>query len=576
MNKSNKLISLIFILLTGCYDPFDLTRNDIISDEMVFDNPTLADAFLFDLYDRAQFHIKSGNGNLNMGLISSFGGESRNYGVSWQTPYTQVLDVDYNENGLIGKVLDYYDYSLIRECNQMITKLPQSENLSQSFIDTRVSEARFIRSHAYFEMVKRFGGVPLVTEVIPVQGTYDEIYKERNSEKEIYDFISNEMDEISNLLPSQSGDEGRITKWVALSLKSRAMLYAASVANFGNQQLNGLLGFPSEEAQLYYKKSLDASREIIQSGIFALYNEKSDPVENFNNLFIDENGNTEIIFSEKYDYEAGKSHQWDALAQPAGFGFNWSSNYTVYLETLEQFDFIDGKSGKMDRSIFDDSTPIDPNIFFEQRDPRMRASIFYPGSSFKGGTVFFHRSMAGSKSGWPKNGPSKLTGSLATGLLIRKRTNPSTPDASRSSTDYIVYRLGEIYLNYVESAYYLGDPNGDMVNVMNEIRKRAGMPSLSNIDITENKIRQERRCELAFEDHVFWDLRRWRIAVEELDNVRRHRLHYRYNANNNTYTMEMADGDVGGIRLHPERNYYYALGLNRLADNPKLIENPGY
>ena len=576
MNKSNKLISLIFILLTGCYDPFDLTRNDIISDEMVFDNPTLADAFLFDLYDRAQFHIKSGNGNLNMGLISSFGGESRNYGVSWQTPYTQVLDVDYNENGLIGKVLDYYDYSLIRECNQMITKLPQSENLSQSFIDTRVSEARFIRSHAYFEMVKRFGGVPLVTEVIPVQGTYDEIYKERNSEKEIYDFISNEMDEISNLLPSQSGDEGRITKWVALSLKSRAMLYAASVANFGNQQLNGLLGFPSEEAQLYYKKSLDASREIIQSGVFALYNEKSDPVENFNNLFIDENGNTEIIFSEKYDYEAGKSHQWDALAQPAGFGFNWSSNYTVYLETLEQFDFIDGKSGKMDRSIFDDSTPIDPNIFFEQRDPRMRASIFYPGSSFKGGTVFFHRSMSGSKSGWPKNGPSKLTGSLATGLLIRKRTNPSTPDASRSSTDYIVYRLGEIYLNYVESAYYLGDPNGDMVNVMNEIRKRAGMPSLTNIDITENKIRQERRCELAFEDHVFWDLRRWRIAVEELDNVRRHRLHYRYNANNNTYTMEMADGDVGGIRLHPERNYYYALGLNRLADNPKLIENPGY
>ena len=576
MNKSNKLISLIFILITGCYDPFDLTRNDIISDEMVFDNPTLADAFLFDLYDRAQFHIKSGNGNLNMGLISSFGGESRNYGVSWQTPYTQVLDVDYNENGLIGKVLDYYDYSLIRECNQMISKLPQSENLSQSFINTRVSEARFIRSHAYFEMAKRFGGVPLVTDVIPVQGSYDEVYKERNSEKEIYDFISNEMDEISNLLPSQSGDEGRITKWVALSLKSRAMLYAASIANFGNEQLDGLLGFPSEEAQLYYKKSLDASREIIQSGVFALYNEEPDPVENFNNLFIDENGNSEVIFSEKYDYEAGKSHQWDALAQPAGFGFNWSSNYTVYLETLEQFDFIDGKSGKMDRSIFDDSTPIDPNIFFEQRDPRMRASIFYPGSSFKGGTVFFHRSMAGNKAGWPKNGPSKLTGSLATGLLIRKRTNPSTPDASRSSTDYIIYRLGEIYLNYVEAAYYLGDPNGDMVNVMNEIRNRAGMPSLSNIEITESKIRQERRCELAFEDHVFWDLRRWRIAVEELDNVRRHRLHYRYNANNNTYTMEMADGDVGGIRLHPERNYYYALGLNRLADNPKLVENPGY
>ena len=75
---------------------------------------------------------------------------------------------------------------------------------------------------------------------------------------------------------------------------------------------------------------------------------------------------------------------------------NWSSNYTVYLETLEQFDFTDGTSGMLDRSIYDDATEIDPNWFFEMRDPRMKASIFYPGSSFKGGTVHFHRSMSGS------------------------------------------------------------------------------------------------------------------------------------------------------------------------------------
>ena len=574
--KNKILVTSIILLLSGCYDPFDLTRNDIISDDVVFDNPNLADAFLFDLYDRAQFHIKSGNGNLNMGLISSYGGESRNYGVSWQIPYTQVIDVDYNENGLQGKVLDYYDYALIRECNQMITKLPQSKNLTEYFIDSRVAEARFIRAHAYFEMVKRFGGIPLITDVVPIQGNYDEIYRERNSEKEIYDFISSEMDDISELLPAFAIEEGRITKWTALALKSRALLYAGSVANFGSEQLNGLLGFPSSEASKYYLESLNASREIIQSGIFSLYRKFNDPVENFVNLFIDETDNPEIIFSEKYDYESGKSHQWDALAQPAGFGFNWSSNYPVYLETLEQFDFIDGTSGKVDRDMYDDNTPIDPSWYFEMRDPRMRASIFYPGTNFKGGTVFFHRSMRGSLEGWPQSGLSKLTGSMATGLLIRKRTNPDTPDATRSSTDYIVFRYGEILLNYVEASYYLNDPNGDMVSIMNEIRDRAGMPLLTKSEITENKIRQERKCELAFEDHVFWDLRRWRIAVEELNNVRRHRLHYRFNANNETYTMEMADGDLGGVRLHPERNYYYALGLNRLADNPKLIENPGY
>ena len=182
-----------------------------------------------------------------MGLISSYGGESRNYGVSWQIPYTQVVDVDYNENGLIGKILDYYDYRLIRECNQLITKLPESERLSSDFINSRVSEARFIRAHAYFEMVKRFGGVPIVTDIIPVQGTRDELFRARNSEKEVYDFILSEMDDIVNYLPSFAEQDGRITKWTALSLKSRSMLYAASIANFGTEQLNGLLGINNSE-----------------------------------------------------------------------------------------------------------------------------------------------------------------------------------------------------------------------------------------------------------------------------------------------------------------------------------------
>ena len=128
-----------------------------------------------------------------MGLISSYGGESRNYGVSWQIPYTQVIDVDYNENGLTCKVLDYYNYRLIRECNQLITKLPESERLSENFINSRVSETRFISAHEYNEMAKRFGGVPLVTDVIPVQGSEDELFRPRNSEKEIYDFILSEI-----------------------------------------------------------------------------------------------------------------------------------------------------------------------------------------------------------------------------------------------------------------------------------------------------------------------------------------------------------------------------------------------
>ena len=130
-------------------------------------------------------------------------------------------------------------------------------------------------------------------------------------------------------------------------------------------------------------------------------------------------------------------------------------------------------------------------------------------------------------------------------------------------------------LNYVEAAFYLGDPNGDMATILNgEIRERAGMPPVDMI--TEERIRQERRVELAFEDHVFWDLRRWRIAVQELDQQVKHRFHWDYNFDTGMYTAEIADGDRGRVRSHPERNYYYAIGLELLADNPNLVENPGY
>ncbi|MDN5202131.1 RagB/SusD family nutrient uptake outer membrane protein [Fulvivirgaceae bacterium BMA10] len=592
-----KIYILVVLLLASiaCEDPFDLTRKDIISEDIVFEDEGLANAFLADLYSNAQFQIITGQSNFNMNLINSFGGEARNF-APWQAPFGQVIGPVFNEQG--AGALNYWPYAHIRETNEFITRLPGSSSLGEDFIAVRVAEARFIRAHAYFEMVKRYGGIPLVTEALPIDASEEELFVSRNSEKEIYDFIGSEMDEIVDILPSVADQDGRATRWAALALKSRAMLYAASIAQFGSVQLDGLLGIPSGEANTYYQRSLDASREIITNGPFSLYRKQSDPVQNFTDLFTDENGNPEVIFAEKWDALAGKGHDWDLTAHPDGFGFSWNSNYPVYLETLELFDFMDGTSGKVDRSMYDDTTPIDPNWFFGQRDPRMRASISHPGMSWRGKTVHYHRStdytdpadglrkrsasatfiIPGSDD-WPGAGPRRNINAATTSLQIRKRLDENLPatGVNLSSTDFYVFRLGEIMLNYVEAAFYLGDPNGDMANILNnEIRDRAGMPALSGAEITEDKIRQERRVELAFEAHSFWDLRRWRIAVQELDGVVRHRMHFRYDYDDGTYTIAIADGDRGRVRSHQERNYYYALGLARLADNPKLIENPGY
>lgn len=582
---------LLCLVLTNCQDPFELQPLTIISEDIVFEDESLANAFLADLYANARIVEKGGQSGLNINLINAFGGESRNF-APWQAPFGEVVGPAFNENG--AGPLNYWPYNHIRECNVFIEKLAESTTLDLEFIDVRIAEARFLRAFAYFEMAKRYGGVPLVTKASPIDASEEELFVGRNSEKEVYDFILSEMEAIAQILPETADQEGRITSWVAKAMISRAALYAASVASFGTEQLDGLLGFPSATAGNYYQTSLEASRDIIQNGPFSLYRKNSDPMQNYRDLFTDDTDNPEVIWAEKYDAETGKGHSWDLFAHPDGFGFGWNSNFPTYVETLELFDFMDGSSGMVDRSLYDGETLIDPDWFFGQRDPRMRASIGYPGMPWRGTRAYYHRAtiftnadgervrntapgftVPGSD-GWPGAAAARNRNAAVTSLQCIKRLDENLPTTGTglSSTDFYEFRLAEIMLNYVEAAFYLNDPNGDMASILNdEIRDRAAMPP---VDVTEDRIRRERRSELVFEDHTFWDLRRWRIAIEELDQQPRHRFHWEYDFDAGQYTAVIADGDRGRLRSHPERNYYYALGLNRLADNPRLVENPGY
>ena len=190
--------------------------------------------------------MTSGGTNINMGFINSWGGEHRNF-APWQAAFGQVTNTPYNESG--ARLLDYWPYNNIREANVFIENIVQSTTLDPEYTSVRAAEARFIRAWEYFEMAKRFGGVPIITQAQGADASDAELFVSRNSEKEVYDFIGAEMDEIAQILPSVADQDGRATRWAALALKSRAMLYAASVAQFGTQQLNGLLGFPASEAQ---------------------------------------------------------------------------------------------------------------------------------------------------------------------------------------------------------------------------------------------------------------------------------------------------------------------------------------
>lgn len=590
----NLIIAFIITGLVGCTKVLDIQPLDMIAGTTVFKDKNLIEANLLSLYDRTKFQELGNQENFRMGLLAGPGGECRAFG-DWQDPYIASIKI-YDNTG--AGLLDYWAFVAIRQINEFIEGV-KSSPFEQAYKDQKISEARFLRGFIYHQMVKRFGGVPIITKVQQLTDPKEELYPVRNKEAEVYDFIGKEMDEIAALLPASypGNDYGRPTKFAALALKSRAMLYAGSIAKFGTVALDGVVGIPASEADRYYTAAMDASKTIMDNPAFSLYNKvPTDPVKNFTQLFTDENNNSEIIFGVKWDAKLLKGHSWDALCTPAGFTSGWNSNFNVFLEFMDLFDYQDGRPGVMNRTLLTTSRLHDIDSLFGKRDPRFRASTFYPECIWQGKKVFFHSSTryrnasgqvvtsssatfmipnsvsAQFPDGFYAKAPDRNT--QKTGVHVRKRCDEAlTPAASaQSSTDFIVFRLGEILLNYAEAAYYL-NKNTEALTAINRIRTRAAMPQRTAL--TEDNIRQERQVELAFEEHRYWDLRRWRIAEQVLNGKRLQGLNYVYDFDAKKYIITLKNAE-GTARVFQPRHYYLPLGIDRIADNPSLVENPGY
>ena len=358
----------ILLMLPGCGEDFfnlDKEPQDMISDAAVFKDERLVESYIAQIYHQIPWHQGELNTPANMILIEGMGAVARCYAY-WQIPASFPLEV-IDENG--SGAIDYWPYDNIRYANEFIINLQQAD-FDQEFIDHRVAETRFLRAYMYFQMVIRFGGVPIITEPQAVDAPPEELNIARNSEKEVYDFIASEMDAIIPIL-DEDADAGRVNKYTALALKSQAMLFAASVAQFdGSQQLNGLLGIPASEATAYWQKSYDASWEIISSGKYSLYNKiPGDPAENFQQLFVDEN-NPERIFVEVYDPALAKGHSWGVGAVPFEFRQTWGSNFCPFLNIIEEFEYADGRPGAIDRDLIESNHLFDIDSVFRNRDPR--------------------------------------------------------------------------------------------------------------------------------------------------------------------------------------------------------------
>lgn len=498
---------------------------------------------------------------------------------------------------LLGNWFGAWDYGKIRRVNDFIAKVPGA-NVSQELRDRFVAEGRFIRAFHYFQLVKRYGGVPLLTTVQQYAVGEDPtgLFVPRNTEKAVFDFIASELDAVSAVLPASyvETDKNRINKYTAYALKSRAMLYAASIAQYGQVQLNGLVGIPKSDALHYWQASYVASKAIMVSGRYSLLDEGTDKVLNFQNLFLTENSK-EVIFNKVYRLPE-VNHSYDYFNAPQSFKVDYGCAINPTLDLVEAFEYIDGSPGKL-RVNDAAGKPIaytNPYELFKDKDPRLLASIMVPFSAWQDGQLEIRRGVIVNgvqytaenlATGYPddkstfklvgKDGPLTTNDPTKTGFYVKKSMNPTKRvNEAESNTPYLIFRFGEILLNYAEAAAELGQM-ADALAATNEIRKRAGIALLVSVDLT--KIRHERMVELAFENHRFWDLRRWRIATEVLNNTQFHALYpwlvweEGKTPEQMKYVFEVVNAPKNP-RTFPEKLYYEPLPQG----NPTYIQNPLY
>ena len=603
MKKLTNIFIIVFINMivwTSCSDVLDKVPLDKISDNAVWNDAALTEAYLVHLYARMTV-LTSDNNPDNSDWLSTFFQPFTTWCLADEarTNWSGVgYSYKFGNLRIGGGLLEWWAYTQNREINTFIENVPQTP-LSNELKKVRMAEARFLRAFNYFSMVKRYGGVPIITKVQLMDDPEDEMYPKRNSEKEVYDFIISEMDDIVNdLLDPSATETGRPSNMAALALKCRASLFAGSIAQFGKVQLNGLLGFSADQANGYYQKTYDAADQIIKSGKHQLYNQDADKAMNFRKIFLDE-GNVETILVRPYNTVSAMSggNAWgvDFFQCPLPHGWDGGNETAPYLEMVEEFEYIDGRPGTLDRAAIQQGLwSIDD--LYKDKDPRFFATIYTQETPWKGSTLDLHwgvlkpdgtTELSDAYEGVRAKGVSvKGSGTgIGTSFGVLKYLNEANDNVAEaaawaaSGQDWIVFRYGEILLNYAEAAFELGK-EADALNAVNQIRARAGISALSSIDRT--KIRHERKVELAFENHRYWDLRRWRTAVTDLTRDFTgvyYTLDYNsYAAGEKKYKIVLVnkiDNAISSPTFY-DYNYYFPITLTRTVNNPNLVENPGY
>ncbi|GIZ15678.1 RagB/SusD family nutrient uptake outer membrane protein [Capnocytophaga catalasegens] len=402
-------------------------------------------------------------------------------------------------------------------------------------------ENRVLRAYFYFELLKRFGGVPIVKNLLD---SNDNTHLPRNSVDEVVDYIVSEIDASKDSLVTNWGTDfqdigldGRITKGAALALKSRVLLYAASpLFNPGNDATK-------------WQAAASAANELLSLNLYSL-----DP--NYSELFIGDKStkSSETIFA----IRQGATNDLEKSNYPIGTA-GGNSGITPSHNLVNAYEY---------KGI---PNPDDP---YANRDPRLGFSIVTNNSKWNDRTIEI---WEGGTDDFNNKNASR------TGYYLKKFLNENLNliQDEKKLRSWIVFRLAEIYLNYAEAmneAYGPNNSNGyglTAEEALNKVRSRPGveMPPIttSSKDEFREKVKHERRIELAFEEHRYWDLRRWKDAITVLNSPLRG---VRPTKNGTHFTYDVKEVEK---RVFLEKMYLHPIPQSEIAKSQGILtQNPGW
>mgnify|MGYP000888373921 CR=1 FL=1 len=586
MKKINYIILLCgtsAIALSSCNDNYETLPVNQFTDEYVFSTTdsagTQATRFLNYTYEV----IQNGTNRVGGDYLDAASDDAISINMNGEPDVLKLSLGTYTPSNRVTSDMRWGEYYTgIRRANIFIagidrvpfnTKYRDALGQYRPLNVSMKAEARFLRAYFYFLLLERYGGVPLLGD--KVYSLDDNLQIPRNTFAQCVDYIVNELDAIKDSLRTIPIENSTAYAHVAnkqacMALKARVLLYAASPLFNENpiEKGNELVGYASYDASRW-KKAADAAREFIST-----YGDKGDKTftlaPDARNVFLNfySSSNPELIFYRSQ----GNGHKTEINNGPLGFSGNkmgyGRTNPTQNL--VDAFPMKDGKPiGQSTKYVYDSQRPYD------NRDPRLDITVLHNGSHWLGIALQTYQGGA--------DNPSSAGDFSQTGYYMNKFMGmfSNATEYSDHTSLWVLLRYTEVLLNFAEAENEsLSAPSQDVYNVIIQLRKRAGIDAgddgMYGLDpeMTKEQMREvihnERRLELAFEEHRYFDIRRWREA-ETIFARPLTGMHITQNTGAPIYTLI----DVLNIKFDTRR-YLYPIPYSEVIKNSNMIQNPNW